>query len=96
MHSIEELKSLRQHALFIYSLKGLSQKVKVKVIRELFGYKDKKEKKVYEHKGLVNRTYSKKLAQNVILAPIIQKQYFVDFFKKYNVKFDLKETWLKD
>ena len=96
MHSIEELKNLRQYALFIYSLKGLSQKIKVKVIRELFGYKDKKEKKVYEHKGLVDRTYSKKLAQNVILVPFIQKQYFVDFFKLYNIKYEFQEVWLKD
>ena len=96
MHSTEELKSLRQYALFIYSLKGLSQKVKVKVIRELFGYKDKKKKKIYEHKGLVEGAYSKKLAQNVILVPIIQKQYFVDFFKKYNIKYEVKEAWLKE
>lgn len=96
MASIEELKSLRHYVLFIYSLKGLSQKIKVKAIRELFGYKDKKEKKVYEHKGLVDRTYSKKLAQNVILVPIMQKQYFDDFFKSNNIKYEVKEIWLKD
>jgi hypothetical protein len=96
MASIEELKNLRQYILFIYSLTSLSQKIKVKVIRELFGYRDKKEKKTYEHKGLVDRTYSKKLAQNVILVPFIQKQYFVDFFKSYNIKYEVKELWLKD
>jgi len=89
-------KDLKHYALFIYSLRGLSQKKKVKVIRELFGYKDRKEKKVYEHQGLLDRTYSKKLSQNIILAPIIQKHYFDDFFKSNNIKYEVKEVWLKD
>ncbi len=96
MASIEELKNLRPYALFIYSLKNLSQKIKVKAIRELFGYKDKKKEKIYEHRGLVDRTYSKKLAQNVILTPIIQKQYFDDFFKSNHIKYEVKEVWLKE
>lgn len=96
MASVEELKNLRHYILYIYSLKELSQKVKVKVIRELFGYKDKKEKKTYEHKGLVDRTYSKKLAQNVILAPIVQKQYFDDFFRSNKIKYYVKEVWLNE
>ncbi len=92
----EELKNLRQYNLLIYSLKDLSQKKKVKVIRGLFGYKDKKIKKTYEHKGLVEKSYGKKLAQNVILVPIIQKQYFVNFFSSNNIKYEVKEVWLNE
>lgn len=93
---MKEVDSLRQFTLFIYSLTSLSQKKKVKAIRELFGYKDKKEKTVYYHKGLVDKTYSQKLAQNVILVPIINGKYFEDYFKANNIKYEKREIWLNE
>ena len=38
--------------LVLYRLKHLIQKDKVRVLRELHGYSEKKNKKIYEHKGL--------------------------------------------
>ena len=93
---MKDVDSLRQFVLFIYSLTSLSQKKKVKAIRGLFGYKDKKDKKTYYHKGLVDKTYSQKLAQNVILVPIINKKYFDDFFKANGIKYEEKEVWLNE
>jgi len=87
---------LKHHVLFIYTFSNLSQKDKVKFIRELFGYKNITKKKVYEHDGLVQKTSSKKLAQNVILAPISESIKLSDFFNSRNIKTTLKEVWLKD
>ena len=93
---MQEKEQLKHYVLFIYSFKSFSQKQKVKFIRELFGYKNIKKNKVYEHKGLLQKTFSAKLAQNVILVPIENSLMFTNFFNSNKIRAEVKEVWLKD
>lgn len=86
---------LRQHMLIFYALKYLPQKEKVKVLRELQGYNEKKFGKTYEHDGLVQKLNAQKLGSNVILTPINKFTQFQNFFSKNNVKVEVKEVWLE-
>jgi len=81
--------------LIFYTLKYLPQKDKVKVLRDLQGYKEKKHGKEYSHDGLVQKLSSEKLGSNVILVPITNYVEFQNFFSKNNVKTEVKEVWLK-
>ncbi|MFH1641900.1 MAG: hypothetical protein ABIC04_03290 [Nanoarchaeota archaeon] len=84
---------LKHYVLISYSLAKLSQKEKVKHIRKLFGYKNIKSK-TYTHKGLIDETNAKKIAQNVILVPFENSIVISNFFK--DIDTEVKEVWLKD
>jgi hypothetical protein len=88
-------KDLRHHAIYLYSLSNLSQKDKVKVIRELFGYKDKKNKKIYLHSGLIDTHNCRKLGSNVICVPIEHSLKFSNYFGSKGIKVTIEEVWLK-
>jgi hypothetical protein len=90
-----EKEQLKHYMLIFYTLKFLPQKEKVKVLRELQGYKEKKHGKEYSHDGLVQKLDSQKLGSNVILVSIHNYTKFQNFFNKNNVKTEVKETWLK-
>ena len=86
---------LQHYNLFTYSLSTLPQKDKVKVIRQLFGYKDKKNNKVYNHPGLTEKLSCIKLGQNVICVPVQNSIEISNFFISKGIKTDVKEVWLK-
>ena len=71
---------LKHHMLIFYTLKYLPQKNKVKVLRKLKGYKEKKHGKEYSHQGLVQKLNAEKLGSNVILVPIHNYAQFQNFF----------------
>ena len=86
---------LREFVLFIYSLNNLEQKKKVKVIRELFGYRNKINGKEYSHEGLLQKTNSEKLAQNVIMVPLSQSFKFSSYFNEHQIQIQIKEVYTK-
>lgn len=86
---------LRHCMLILYTIKHLPQKEKVKVLRELQGYSERKNKKLYEHKGLVQRLEAEKLGSNVVLVLIDKFTEFQNFFSKNNIKIEVKEVWVK-
>jgi len=88
-------KELKQNMLVFYTLKYLPQKEKVKVLRELQGYNERKYGKQYEHKGLVQKSSAEKLGSNVILVPISNFVEFQNFFSKNNVRIEVKEVWIR-
>ena len=90
-----EKEHLKHCMLIFYSLRLLPQKEKVKVLRELQGYKEKKYEKLYEHPGLVQKSDGEKLGSNVILVPIHNFTIIQNFFSKNNVKTEVKDVWLK-
>tara|TARA_Y100000310_G_scaffold218786_1_gene220114 strand:- start:294 stop:569 length:276 start_codon:yes stop_codon:yes gene_type:complete len=90
-----EKEGLKQYMLVFYTLKFLPQKEKVKVLRELQGYNEKKHGKEYSHQGLVQKLDSQKLGSNVILVPIHKYVEFQNFFSKNNIKVEVKEAWVK-
>ena len=81
--------------LIFYTLKYIPQKEKVKVLRDLNGYKEKKHGKEYHHSGLVQKAYAEKLGSNVILVPIGSFADFQNFFSKNNIGIRIREVWTK-
>lgn len=81
--------------LIFYTLKYLPQKEKVKVLRELKGYRETKHGKTYEHKGMLHSANSEKLGSNVILVPIGSFSEFQSFFSKNKIGIEVREVWVK-
>ncbi len=90
-----EKEALKHYMLVFYTLKYLPQKEKVKVLRELQGYSERKYGKSYKHSGLVQKFDARKLGSNVILVPVGGMVEFQNFFSKNDVKIEVKEVWLK-
>ncbi|MBI2139430.1 hypothetical protein HYU14_00785 [Candidatus Woesearchaeota archaeon] len=92
---MQEEPHLKHFYLFTYSLAPLSQKAKVKAIRGLLGYKNKKQK-LYEHDGLLQEHSGEKIAQNVLLLPAEKAVPFVDYFRENKIPYSFKELWMKE
>ncbi|MBS3098390.1 hypothetical protein J4209_06370 [Candidatus Woesearchaeota archaeon] len=88
-------KRLRCHILIQYSLSGLEQKDKVKVLRELFGYKDFKNGNSYSYEGILQKYKGVKLGRNLVLVPIEESVRFQNFFSSKNIKVAAKEVWIQ-
>ncbi len=86
---------LRHFMIFIYSISDKSQKEKVKILRDLFGYKEVKAKKEYLHEGMLQKNYSKKLGSNVILVPAGFALYFNNYFLQNKIKFEIIDVWMR-
>lgn len=85
---------LKHFVLVNYTLKYLSQKEKVRVLRELCGYKEKKNGKAYNHAGIINKP-EQKLGSNVLFIPISEFENIQNFFSRNNVKIRIKEAWIR-
>ena len=87
---------LDSYSLFEYSLKDFKQKERVALQRELLGYKSKKERKVYEHKGLIDDVGGKKLENNNVMVPSKAALSLQKFFTKNKVTPKIREIWIRE
>ena len=87
--------NLKHFVLISYALKDLNQKEKVKFLRELVGYREKKKGKLYEHAGILANVKEQKLGSNVILISIDELESIQNFFSRSNVKVQIKEVWCR-
>ena len=90
-----EKEGFRQYMLIFYSLKYLPQKDKVKFLRKIQGYSERKKGKEYFHSGLIHKLKAEKLGPNVLLVSINSFMEFRNLFSKNNVSIRIKEVWLK-
>jgi len=90
----KEKGKLKHKIILAYSLSSVKQKDKVKFLRELFGYKEKK-RKVYYHKGLLDKIKGEKIASNVIMAEFKDLITLSELFNRYNIKPRIIEVWTK-
>ena len=90
-----------QHkTLFTFSLNKLSQQKKMKFIRELYGYEQKKQNKknkknVYKKQGMLEMQGGIKLSQNSILIPIEKTKEFRELFSKFKITPEIREVWVR-
>lgn len=84
---------LRHNMLFSFRLSHLEPKNKVKVLRQLYGYKTKKQKKVYTNEGLLDAVGGLKLNPSTIMVPLAHYKMIYDFFGKNKVEFRVREIW---
>ncbi len=87
-----------QHkTLFTFALNKLSQQKKMKFIRDLYGYEQKKQdkKSVYKKQGMLEKLRGIKLSQNSILIPIEKTKEFREFFSKFKISLEVREVWVR-
>ncbi len=87
--------NLKHYALLTYSLNELKQGDKMNLIRKLYGYSIKKEKKEYKMKGLLEMVGGLKINANTILLPVNQSNEIRKLFDKFKTPIKFKEVWIK-
>lgn len=93
--SFEEApEGLNHYLLVSYELKKLSQKDKMSLLRQLFGYVSKKKGKEYLQKGLIEEMKGKKIGANVILIPRERLKEIKEVLKKHKAGYTVKDAWL--
>jgi len=91
MVRIEEMK----HKIVVnYSLSKMSQKQKVKFLRNLAGYREMKGK-LYSHNGLLQEIKAKKLEGNVFIADFENLLKITQLFAEFNLKPEIIEVWTR-
>lgn len=89
----KESKELQHKIIITYSIKKLNINKKMKIIRELNGYKNIKNKKEYVQKGLIEKTNSKKIDTNTIIIRYDYLDEFKQVFKENKVDYIIKDIW---
>ncbi len=80
---------LNHKLLFLLNLDGLSRANKIKVWRNLYGYKQKVGKRVYISKGKVE----KKLGRGAFLVSMEDSQEVINYLKRNKTKYSLSDVW---
>ena len=85
---------LKQFVLCSYDIAKVTQKTKVKLLRKLYGYKNKK-KKTYHHEGLTQTHQAEKINSGVLLIPAEKAHFFSTLFQQHHIPFTLKEVFIQ-
>jgi predicted nucleotidyltransferase len=86
-------KDAKYHFLFVLDFRKMDRSRKVKVWRELYGYKQKVGEKVFVSKGILEEISGKKIERGVIAVPAEQKEKILEFIKKNSIKHKIIEIW---
>ncbi len=82
-----------KHLVLIkYDISKLDQKNKMQIIRKLFGYSLKKEKKNYIQYGILQRLGAEKIS-NGILVDIAKYKEIADILRKNKVQIKIEDFW---
>ena len=81
----------RKKIIIQYEINKLKQKNKMKIIRELFGYKIKKNKKIYEKEGLIKRLKAEKINSGILTDKEGYKEV-IEILKKKKVPYKIIEV----
>ena len=87
--------NMKHYSLFTYSLSGIQAKEKMKLLRTLFGYTIKKDKKEYRQAGLVEKIGGRKFACNSVLVSTEKSKEVHDIFTGLGVTPEIDEVWMK-
>ncbi len=86
---------LTRYFLLTFELKLLPQREKMAIVRNLYGYTSKKGDKIYSQKKLLHQTQGIKISANTILIPPEKFPEIKRLLVEYNVKYIIKEVWMK-
>lgn len=79
------------YALISFSLSNLKQNEKMKFLRKMYGYKTKKNEKIYSKEGILSIIGAVKTATNQVLIKIENVKEIVNFLKEFNVLYQIKK-----
>lgn len=86
---------IKHNVMISYRISELSQKKKMSFLRELYGYKNKKDKKEYAKDGLIKKINATKIGTNVVLVQKEELSQVKSVLKKYKIPHELKDLWMK-
>lgn len=86
-------KKARYYSMFILDFTGMKRSRKIKLWRELYGYKQKAGEKVFVSKGLLEEVSGKKIERSVIAIPAENKDRILEFVKRNGIKYKIIELW---
>lgn len=91
----EKQKELLHFTLFKISVEKRKFSSKVKIWRQLYGYKQKVGKKIYISPGLLQKLDAVKLAKGIFLVPFYNRQKVLDFLDKCKVSYEMLDIYKK-
>lgn len=83
----------KYHILFVLDFSKMDRSRKIKLWRELYGYRQKVGEKVFVSKGILEEISGKKIERGVIAVPAEQKGKILEFIKKNGIKHKIIEIW---
>lgn len=86
-------KGAKDHFLFVLDFRKMDRSRKIKLWRELYGYRQKVGEKVFVSKGILEEISGKKIERGVIAVPAEQKEKILEFIKKNGIKHKIIEIW---
>jgi len=93
----KEIPEKIEHKILItYILNKVQQKKKMALLRNLYGYVIKKGNKKYIQKGLVERIEGEKINSNTLMINVVDLSEVKKIFKKFNIKYNLRDIWIKE
>lgn len=85
----------REFILLSYQLNELKQNEKMRLIRGLFGYSNKKGGRIYFSKGILDEAGGKRVGINSVLVPVENFREVRKFFSEFKIKLDIMEVLVR-
>lgn len=86
-------KNVKYYSMLVLDFGKIDRNKKIRIWRELYGYRQKIGGKVFVSKGLMEELSGKKIERSVIVVPAGNKNRLLDFIKKNRVKCGIFEVW---
>jgi len=86
-------KDAKDHFLFVLDFSKMERSRKIKLWRELYGYRQKVGEKVFVSKSFLEEISGKKIERSVIAVPAENKEKMLEFIKKNGIKHKIIEVW---
>lgn len=86
-------KGAKYYSMLALDFSRMDRNRKIRVWRELYGYKQKIGKKIFVSKGLLENISGKKLERSIIAVPAENKRKILDFIRRNRVRYRIFEVW---
>lgn len=86
-------KNVKYYSMLVLDFGKIGRNGKIRIWRELYGYRQKIGKKVFVSKGLLERLSGKKIERGVVAVPAGNKNELLEFIKKNRIKYEIFEIW---
>lgn len=83
----------KYYSMFVLDFGRMDRKKKIKLWRELYGYKQKVGGKTFVSKGLLEELSGKKIERSVIAVPAENKSSIIEFIRKNGITYKVIELW---
>lgn len=92
----EAIRDFIPFTIYYISTKKLLPKTKVRIWRNLYGYKQKSGKKIYENKGLIKELNGKRLGDGVFAVPKRYDSEIISFLNKNKIKYNIEDSFFSN